>query len=422
MVEQPEFGRRLREIRSARGLSQSDVAGKGLSPSYISLVESGNRTPSPKAVRAIAERLGVTVDDLTAPAPQERQRVHRVEVVGRLIAARSLQAAGDLARAREELLDVVRQAGDSGLDEIRWEAGWELALVLGRLGRDEEREEALRSLLADPLTGSSPLLRARVAVETADMLRRTGRLSESVRLAEEALEGVPADAAERVQAQISLLSGRLESGEWERAAGLCEELLASAETLPPGQLRATALWVAAEHRFAMGDTEQALTLVDRAVSLTGPDAGTGTRVRMLWAAALLHLAAGRDDTADALTERTGQTVTVLGTPADAARLAMLRTLTAYRRGDVEDALEQARTAAATDAELPPLDRARCALAGARAQRAAGHRSAAEAGYRTAAALYETAGAFRSAAAVWRELSVPDGAPSGAADPLAVVTP
>ncbi|MDT9692108.1 helix-turn-helix domain-containing protein [Streptomyces sp. P9(2023)] len=424
MVEQPEFGRRVREIRSARGLSQSDIAGKGMSPSYISLVESGNRTPSPKVVRAIAERLGITPDELSSPAPRELRRTHRVELVGRLIAARSHQIAGDLGFARDELLDVIRQATDSGMDEILWEAHWELALTLGRLGQCDAREETLRQLLAAPLTESSPLLRARVAVETADLLRRSGRLSESVRLAEEALRSVPADetgAPERVQAQVSLLSGWLESGEWQRAAGLCDELLQSAGALHLGQLHATALWVAAEYRYVAGEQEQALALLDRALSLTGPEADIRVRVRMLWAAALLHLAADSEETAEELTERVGQAVALLGTHADAARVATLRALVALRRGAVERALEHAREAGRGREELPPIDRACCAVAVARTHRAAGRSADAEAEYQTAAALYEAAGAYRSASAVWRELSVPDGAPT-TPDHSAIVTP
>ncbi|MEU2583619.1 helix-turn-helix transcriptional regulator [Streptomyces avermitilis] len=425
MVEQPEFGRRVREIRVARGLSQSDIAGNGTSPSYVSLVESGHRTPSPKVVRALADRLGVSLDELSSPAPQELQRLHRVELVGRLISARSRQSTGDLALARDELLDVVRAATAAGMDEIQWEARWELAVTLGRLGDADAREEALRQLLSDPLTDSSPLLRARVAVETADVLRHAGRLSESVLFSEEALRSVPDDGTavpERVQAQVSLLSGWLASGEWERGTGLREELLSSADALPAGQLQATALWVAAEHHYAAGEPEQALAVMDRALSRADPAADTATRLRMLWAAALLHLSVGDEKTAGDLAERLGQTVALLGTPADAVRVATLRTLAALRSGAVDRALEHAGEVVRGRAKLPPLDRAAGAVAAARAQRTAGRTADAEAEYRTAAALYEAAGAYRSASAVWRELSVPDGAPATSADHPAIVTP
>ncbi len=414
----------MREVRRARGLSQTDIAGDGMSPSYISLVESGHRTPSPKVVRAIAERLGIPLDELSSPeTPREQQRTHRLELVGRLVAARSYQRAGDHGAARDVLLDVIRQASGSGMEEALWEARWELAATHGRLGDEAAREETLRLLLADPLTGAAPQLRARVAVETADLLRGSGKLSESVRLSEEALRALPAaeaGAPERLQAQVSLLSGWLESGEWQRGEELCDDVVRSADALPAGQLRATALWAAAEYHYVAGRPEPALGLLERALELTGPEADAKVRVRMLWAAALLHLAADRPDTAGALVERFGRAVEVLGTPADATRLAMLRTL-AELRHDAERALERAREAERGRAELPPVDRARCTVALARAYRAAGRAEEAEAEYKAAAALCEAAGAYRFAAAVWRELSVP-GAPAGTADHCAVVTP
>jgi transcriptional regulator with XRE-family HTH domain len=47
-----------------QGLSQRSIASPGVSNANISRIESGTREPSEKALRALAEKLGVTAHDL----------------------------------------------------------------------------------------------------------------------------------------------------------------------------------------------------------------------------------------------------------------------------------------------------------------------------------------------------------------------
>jgi transcriptional regulator with XRE-family HTH domain len=67
-------GQRIKRLREERGLSQRDLAEPGISYAYISRIEDGQRTPSEKALRKLAERLGTTAlyletGDPTAPCP-----------------------------------------------------------------------------------------------------------------------------------------------------------------------------------------------------------------------------------------------------------------------------------------------------------------------------------------------------------------
>jgi len=58
-------GRAIRILRVARGLRQQELAVKaGLDPSYVSLLESGKRTPSSDALSAIAKALGSPLEVL----------------------------------------------------------------------------------------------------------------------------------------------------------------------------------------------------------------------------------------------------------------------------------------------------------------------------------------------------------------------
>src|SRR5215218_8869759 len=58
------IGVRLKRLRLERGLSQRELSGPGVSYAYISRIEAGARTPSVKALRMLARKLGVTVEYL----------------------------------------------------------------------------------------------------------------------------------------------------------------------------------------------------------------------------------------------------------------------------------------------------------------------------------------------------------------------
>lgn len=54
-------GRRIYRLRMELGLSQRELSQPGVSYAYISRIEAGARTPSTKALRKLAPKLGVTV-------------------------------------------------------------------------------------------------------------------------------------------------------------------------------------------------------------------------------------------------------------------------------------------------------------------------------------------------------------------------
>src|ERR671931_135814 len=58
------IGERLRRLRLERGLSQRELASPGVSYAYISRIEAGARRPSVKALRLLAQKLGVSADYL----------------------------------------------------------------------------------------------------------------------------------------------------------------------------------------------------------------------------------------------------------------------------------------------------------------------------------------------------------------------
>ncbi len=74
VAKRQTVGARLKRLRLERGLSQRDLSSPGITYAYISRIEAGARTPSVKALRRIAGKLGVTVEHLETgePTPVER--------------------------------------------------------------------------------------------------------------------------------------------------------------------------------------------------------------------------------------------------------------------------------------------------------------------------------------------------------------
>ena len=63
-VDNEGIAARLKRLRLDLGLSQRELAVPGVSYAYISRIEAGTRNPSVKAIRRLAEKLGVTPEYL----------------------------------------------------------------------------------------------------------------------------------------------------------------------------------------------------------------------------------------------------------------------------------------------------------------------------------------------------------------------
>lgn len=62
-----QFGKKLREVRLKKNLSQGDIARTlGVHRSYISGLERGRRNPSLVTVQKIAKAIGVSVSELVS--------------------------------------------------------------------------------------------------------------------------------------------------------------------------------------------------------------------------------------------------------------------------------------------------------------------------------------------------------------------
>jgi transcriptional regulator with XRE-family HTH domain len=72
------IGTRVRQRRQSLGLSQRDLSEPGISYAYISRIEVGARTPSVKALRKLAPKLGVSVEWLETGAQSPAEHLARL--------------------------------------------------------------------------------------------------------------------------------------------------------------------------------------------------------------------------------------------------------------------------------------------------------------------------------------------------------
>src|SRR5438105_15053166 len=108
------LGERLRQLRVAGGMTQTELAGDRFSKEYVSQIERGKTRPTRETIEWLAGRLGVDAGFLTSGvASEERSRLE-----GALARAEALYEAGDdveAASAVETLGPPTRAAGAAEL-------------------------------------------------------------------------------------------------------------------------------------------------------------------------------------------------------------------------------------------------------------------------------------------------------------------
>lgn len=121
------LGARLRALRMARGLTQTDVAGDRFSKEYVSQIERGKTRPTPETVAWLGERLGVDADFLLRGiAADVRDRVEAV--LARAEAHSAAHAYDDATEAFREARACLAAVGSAEL-EARALAGEGWALM-----------------------------------------------------------------------------------------------------------------------------------------------------------------------------------------------------------------------------------------------------------------------------------------------------
>ncbi|HEX6469476.1 MAG TPA: helix-turn-helix transcriptional regulator [Streptosporangiaceae bacterium] len=375
MLEQPAFGHRLRALRLERGLSQAALAADGLSPGYLSRLESGARPPTGRIVRYLAERLDVPVSafDTAQSHPSLAQVLASVTAAvtaatddartddSRTGDARAGDArAGDFADELAETLTEALRAGDQGNPALRWQALWLLARIRDGQGRHDEELALLTDLAALGDEQGAPELRARARTQLARCLQLLGDNTRAREYAAEAWAlsaGLP--AADRAAALQALVSAEAESGRLAEARAHADELCElTAPAAGPPHIKA--LWAAATVRIRQADHRGAREVLERALAELDSHEDLMLWMRLRLAAASLYLqitpplterAAARLDEVDPLLD-------LVGTDLHKQQMMTLRAHLAFEEGRVDDARELCERMAEQPLRLSFRDRVR----------------------------------------------------------------
>jgi transcriptional regulator with XRE-family HTH domain len=352
MLEQPHFGRRLRELRLERGMSQASLAGEGMSAGYLSRLEGGARPPTPRVVAYLARKLKVPVESFEAAKAPPLARVV-LEVT-----------SGPSAHSAETLADAIR-AADGRDPDLRWQATWLLAEMLGTQGRYDEQGESLMDLVKLSDTLDLPQLQVRARTQLARCMRASGDNARACRYAREALNLANANqltVQDRANALLVLVSAEAEAGHLPDARDHADTLLdlCGQET---GSLRVQALWAAATVRTRQGDAESALVLLNEALSSFEARDDVLMWIRLRLAYASLCLQQRQPDTAEAAAQLAAvePILHVLGTPLHHQELTALKAQLAFFEGDLDLARKQAERVLAGTPALAFRDAARITM-------------------------------------------------------------
>jgi tetratricopeptide (TPR) repeat protein len=222
------LGERLRQLRVAGGMTQTELAGDRFSKEYVSQIERGKTKPTVETIRWLADRLGVDADYLANGVDADER--------GRVEAA--------LARS-DALLEARRN--DEALEEL---------------------ERIRTAVLATGL----PELTARLLTSEATVRIRSGEVREAVALLERARglsEGSGFSDIERADVLFRLGVARYKLNSIQTAIGLFDEALKLAERseIRSDQLRSNIIaWRSRCYRRRR-DLEAAREDVERALEL-----------------------------------------------------------------------------------------------------------------------------------------------------------
>ncbi|MET8329601.1 helix-turn-helix domain-containing protein [Streptomyces sp. NPDC005181] len=246
----------MHRLRTKRGLTQRQLAEPAYTPAYISTLEAGRVRPSESAVRHLAERLGVTYEELATGRPAHLAtdlRLRLVEAQRTLATGAAEDAAAAYARLLAEaerlVLDGERATALLGLGQC--------ALETGDLSVAREHFEAAEKLLAGaPLPERAPAIRGRAV---AHLL--AGELRYACYLLESAIDELNASGLQDPGALLLLYTAAIapymDMGAHARAAQAGELALALAPQVSDPELVAGLHRGVARTLIAAGRTAEA---------------------------------------------------------------------------------------------------------------------------------------------------------------------
>ncbi|MFO7250982.1 MAG: helix-turn-helix transcriptional regulator [Actinomycetes bacterium] len=290
-------GQRIKAIRRQRGMSQAQLAHPELSDSYVSLIESGKRTPTPAVLELLAAKLQCSLTYLLNGVTAEEME----ELELKLRYARLSLENGEVEEARTRYAELRADPKLAGLARLRLDTEYGYALALEACGDLAEAIEIHKRLLESTDEELTEERRVAISLALCRCYRDIGDLTAAVRIGEQAL-GRPDEINWNdglVELGATLLMAYIERGDLLRARQFSGELLAAADRLGTPRAIVAACWNAAILAEQTRRGDEALALAERALAIHSEngDARNLARVRGAYAGLLLRVRPEEAETA-----------------------------------------------------------------------------------------------------------------------------
>src|SRR5215469_796205 len=331
------LGQRLRALRVERGLSQAELAGDLVSPSYVSLIEADRRSPEREVLTGLAHRLGCSALYLETGVVPEEISEQRLQLKFGEIAL----ANGELDEAHDRFRTLSVQASS----EIRHGAIWGLAQTEEALGNLHEAMTHLEALLEPARAGEpgTPGLLT-LLITRCRIYRLAGDFARAIEVGEDAVREVRELGLDGTEDEVRLASTLVgcyfARGDMFSAQHLASRVIDGAEKLGTRQAQGAAYWNASAVAAARGQLTDALELASKTLAMLAeqaPDRSLAA-MRVTYAWMLLRCDPPRLDEADDLLARAHQVLSTMSLNPHLANCETEMARSALLRGDFDAAV------------------------------------------------------------------------------------
>ncbi|TLQ46355.1 helix-turn-helix domain-containing protein [Streptomyces marianii] len=336
LLEQPAFGRRLRQLRQERGKSQVELTGPGMSATYLSRLESGSRRPTERSVAYLAERLGVPVESF-----EKQPGESLTDAVASVAALSAREIDEEAAGILVEALDTT----DDADPVMRWHALAQLARCHEALGDFPGQRSVLTRLseLSDDM--GRPALQVQAKLRLARCARNLGdaeaaRAAVRQMLAISQEHSVRISTSDLVRSKLVLVSAEVELGDLAEAARLIDAVRESLKGTDEA-LVAEVLWTAATVSTRQGNHTRAFSFLLEALGGLSSRDNLILWIRLRLAAASLCMQAmpTRLAEAESFLDSVEPLLKATGPLRHWHELLFLKAKLAYHQGDADRATE-----------------------------------------------------------------------------------
>jgi tetratricopeptide (TPR) repeat protein len=341
---------RLRRLRLEQGASQRDLSAPGITYAYISRIEAGARTPSVKALRMLAAKLGVTPEYLETGSELGGAEVRELRLAEQELHLR-LEGEADIGA----VLGILEEADLHS--DVPAAVRARILLGLEAAGRGEHAETVaqLSQIVGSELV--TPAGRPDVYSALGRAHAAAGSPRDAVALFERALEELaqiePENLAARVRYSTYLSYALTDLGELQRAKAVVAEVFARAGDASDRYTRVRLYWSLGRLALEQAKPLAALDNFRRAVALLEATEDTVHLARAHIACADATLTAGDD--LGGVFHHLDEAERLLGPRADNDDLAVVRRLQAMcatASGDIAGAEHLGQQALVLAGELP----------------------------------------------------------------------